>query len=519
MEGILHSLKRFSTLLAPLVLLSFFCINRDNPWDPVNSCPEVLKREILSRQAPVIDSSLNAILSTDSLWNSLAFILDSISRINNSILKSNPVTAKTVDSLRKHNRMIDSLNRITTECSNIDTQNFLDTLDFLVELQDTQLFEECRKVFSIESLKIAALISSGNQECTPHGVYSKKTIDSIFAIIAPFTSKWDSLQKRWQGYGQEMRDSNRLSIDIFNRQVQIDNHTIMSYNRSRLMQIAYCGKELHSDPESLKTIIPSLQPGDTLYLDSIKITSQFSFLNVGDNEGPPIVVIGSPFMNTIISPAGFFLTESRNIRFYNLVFADGANSGVKLEFNCDRILFENCVFHNNSQHGVEAIQSNVELRNCIIYHNSGSGVRIQGTHSVEHGLVADNILVAHNRAYGINSISAAILLSNATISDNGLDGIRLEVANRPVTIARSLLTFNEYYGIRRDPSEPGLGFFTTPNTAFFGNKTGAMMADSVYLKLNEPFISEDPHYLNRDEDEYMIGPQSNLSGMDIGYSK
>ena len=52
------------------------------------------------------------------------------------------------------------------------------------------------------------------------------------------------------------------------------------------------------------------------------------------------------------------------------------------------------------------------MSNCgtVSFTNSGSGVRIQGTHSVEHGLVAD-ISVAHNRLW--NSISAAIMLSNA----------------------------------------------------------------------------------------------------------
>jgi len=498
-----------------LVFLLLFCIGRDNPWDPVNNCPEILRREIIKRQTIAIDSSIGKIVSSDTISARITGVLDSVRKLNDSILQINHLIAAKMDSLRKKNMQIDSINRLTAECS-IDTQILLGTLPFLTELQ-AQSFEDHRNLLSIESLKVAALISAGNQECSPQGVYKPAAIDSIFGIVKPSFEKWDSVEACWQLYSQQIKDTNLLNIDIFNRQVEIDNNSIRAYNESRAMMVVYCGKELQSNTDSLKKIIPSLVPGDTLYLDSLNFSSQFTFHQIGDSLGPPIVVIGSPFMNTVVSPAGFFLTESHNIRFYNLVFAGGLHSGVKLELNCSRILFENCVFRNNNLHGVEAIQSSLELRNCQIFHNSGSGIRVQGMNTVEYGLVADNVLVSHNRAYGINSISAGLMISNATISDNGLDGMRLEVASLPATIARSLITFNGYYGLRRDLSEQGQGFFTTPNTNFYGNVSGAMFADSIYLRLNEPYLNENPWFLNRDEDRYLIGSQSNLSGMAVGY--
>ena len=190
---------------------------------------------------------------------------------------------------------------------------------------------------------------------------------------------------------------------------------------------------------------------------------------------------------------------------------------MKLEQNCNKILFENCIFRDNNLYGLEVIESSIELRNCTIFHNRGSGIRIQGIQSGENRLTADNILVVHNGANGINSISTSLVISNATISDNGLDGVRLEVPNKPAIIAKSVLSFNEHYGIWRDNTEMVQGIFTTPNTDFYENKAGSMSADSMYIKLNTPYLNQNPYYLNKDADDYLIGEQSPLSGMNIGF--
>ena len=76
------------------------------------------------------------------------------------------------------------------------------------------------------------------------------------------------------------------------------------------------------------------------------------------------------------------------------------------------------------------------------------------------------------------------------------DGIRLEV--QQLTIARSLLTFNEYYGIRRILRSRA-DSLQLPAPLF--RQQGGSDDDSVF-KLNEPFIS-DPIILTG-MNEYMI---------------
>ena len=506
------------------VLLLFFllpvvtCIDRSNPWDPLNGCPEILRDELRRISAPGIDSALTRIISLDSSANLYKTIFDSIKKWNQNVYTDNWKIIRRADSIRTQNNLLDSINASNDDCTLAGLKELFDTLQYVDQFGDTENLHDLRTSISMDSSRCSAAIDAANQECIPQGVFGAVFIDSVFSIVNNITDSWDSILAEITAYHQSIIDSNQI-IAEFNRTVLKENDSSLAYNERTEKLFEYCKKERFSNPETLQVLIPALIPGDTLYLDSGKITFPFRFTHKGTNRDEPIVIIGSPFQNTYIEPADFFISESQNIRFYNLTFAHGVVCGVKLESDCDNIIFDNCVFRDNNQLGLEIIESSVELRNCKIYHNLGSGIRIQGVQHVENRLVADNILVAHNKGYGILSVSASMLITNATISDNSFDGIRLEVANRTAAIIRSLITFNAYGGLRRDNSELGLGFFTTPNSNFFGNGSSAMIADSMYIKLNIPYLSEDPAYTDRFSDNYTIGASSPLFGTVIGYKE
>ena len=163
------------------------------------------------------------------------------------------------------------------QCNLVGFKASLDTIASLHPFDSVKAVDDYRNAVSIESLKISALITSGNQECTPQGIYRSDFIDSVFGIIGKSASTWGSLIENAHAYNQQINDSNLQIIDIFNREIKIDNNAIAYYNDSISSQVIYCGKPLQSDPESLKTIISTLQPGDTLFLDSYGHRSTVTF--------------------------------------------------------------------------------------------------------------------------------------------------------------------------------------------------------------------------------------------------
>lgn len=510
-----HRYWFFRSLSIVLFLFLLKCIERNNPWDPLNGCPAPFRKELHDQIDPVIDSCIFNIRRYGAIIKDYEVILDNIRKYNDSILNLNHKAILSIDSIRLLNDSIEQHNNSSDSCD-IDFKKYIDTLQYYNLFTDINEIDNYKKSIKVDFLRVASLIASGNERCSPQGIYDSYFIDSVFDFISSNINMWDSLFNELENYNRTVSDTNELLITGYNRSIHEENEIIRSYNRSISRLMLYCSNKLHSDPDTLEALLPELLPGDTIYLDNVTIVAQLRFTNMGDSLAEPIVIVGSPFGNTVFDQADFFISASTNIEFHNLTFSGSQTAGAKLESGSGRIRFENCVFTNNRDYGLEIIESSVTMINCKIYHNSGTGIRVQSREENDHSLSAENILVVHNRAYGINTISAGLNLNKVTISDNGMGGIRLEVPNKPSVISNSLITYNTSFGIRRESSVEGIGFFTTSGTNFFGNNE-AMQADSIYLKHNIPFMNVDPCYVNKDEDDYRIGEQSVLYGTETGY--
>jgi hypothetical protein len=495
-------------------ILHLGCIERNNPWDPINGCPAPVKEELRVKYNLQIDSITKKIQALYTDVDSIFDHFDSTRLQNDIIREKNARYKKQLDSVIAFNTVVDTLFLSINTCDSIRSKKTIadaDTLHPLYLLNGTELVLFLIANSENEQNKIQPLIDRGNQECLPHGIYDQQTIDSIFKTISEIIYPIDSINI----YNNSILNTNDTISTLLNPQIHTQNQLADLFNKSLEEKKIYCGKPLVSDPESLKTRFSSLTPGDTLFLDSI--TFGFTIDNVdsiGQNNDSAIVIYGSPFMNTIIK-SNFTVSSSSNIRFHNIVFS---GSGVKVQASCNNILFENCIFKNSTGHGLEIIESDVLVSNCKIYYNKLDGIRITTDFLNKNTLTVENVLLAHNSRHGISGVSAYLSITNATISDNGKDGFLLEVTKFPINIVRSLITYNTGFGIRNDKDiKAPQVFFATPNSSFFENTSGPI--DSNYIEMIRPISNENPFYVDKDSDNYEIGKQSRLYGEGIGYKE
>jgi hypothetical protein len=512
-------MKTFSNNFRSLpvfLLILCACISRNNPWDPVNGCPEQYKFEILTTQSVVINKSFSAIRSFDSYMTFSGTLYDSMQHLDSITNSRNIATIYSNEAIRVLNDSIEKLNTLLSNCVPLSPKKNLDTLSNFSNYPETDI-GYYRKQVEVESLKIASAISYGNLLCPPQGVYSSYMVDSLFLPVKSSLKMWDSLINRAFEYKTTL-DTVYPKIISSNVNILKENLWIKAYNDSISKVIPYCGGSHVSTPEEIKNIINSLKPGDTLRIDTGSYDIQLDLSTLGNDSAAPIVIMGSPSMRTNFNPSKFFISNSNNIRIYNINFLNGLQAGIKIEHNSNNILIENCTFSYNAGHGMEIIESSVDLKNVRISNNLGSGIRIQGLRDIKYSLNADTVLIVNNEENGINSVTSSLRITNATISDNKKDGIRLEVAEYDATFAKTLITFNGGFGILRENTAIGSGYFVSPNTDFFGNTSGAMSADSMYIKFNEPYMQLDPMYQDKSANNYHIGKTSQIpTDLMIGY--
>lgn len=505
--------KRFNCIL--LLILFCSCISRNNPWDPLNGCPEEYKAEIREEQKFSIDSLLSIISGLNSPLVHYKSLIDSITRINSAVELHNRLISSRIDSLQKHNDSIQLINSSVSKCSQMLYKINLDNMEIPPYFSEKEIIDFRNKV-ETESLIIANKIAEGNNKCLPHGIYSNAYADSLLLPVKVSLSNWDSISRIARLFDSTIEHSNIIQVQSVNRKIRDENLAINSYNDSISKEIVYCGSNPILNSDELHKAISTLKPGDTLRIAGGNFSAHFEFSLLG-NDSETIVVIGSPNMNTIFDPADVFISNCSNVRFYNLTFKNSLGDGLKIENESKGIYVENCTFTNNSNHGIEVLESRVELKNVRIQNNNGSGIKIHGITDSDYLFKAENILIAHNNQYGIQAITSEPIITHATISDNLYDGVRLEVSKRDAIFKNSLITFNGCFGITRDNTEKGLGYFFTSSTVFFGNVSGAMNADSIYLNYNIPYLEKDPYYVNKDAGDYHIGSSSPLYGLDIGW--
>lgn len=510
--------KAYIYLLPLLALIT--CIERNNPWDPIFGCPEAIKEEYRKEQLPQfielsnrLDSLFKSLSIYDSAYKNRYEKNDSVADKNSSLFIAEQKNSRYNDSISMFNKEIDDCRFYTQKTMYL----LYDTFQVFLPDSIEKIQDQMRK----DSALIISLIDAGNKRCQSEGIYSLQFSDSSILPYINFSKIFDSVAGAFSKEMIRIADSN-ISIKMHNDTLIAINREIKKYNDSLVPLREMCGKDIVKTSDSLRSALEHIKPGDSLYLDSGKFVLPIRLNQEGDTVNP-IVIMGSKYSRTYIDFADAFLTNSRNIRFYNLTFQNGLNkSGIKMEANCENILFENCIFQNNASYGIEAIQSSFEMKNCMVINNGAGGIRITGESDLSSFnksagfLYANNVIIAHNKYNGISAISAELYMYNATISDNALDGVHLEVPDRSATFSKSIFSFNGQNGINREPIAVNITKLIIDNCNFYSNVNKAILADSVYLRTTSAPDTTDPGFVDRASNNYHITSES-LIDRGIGF--
>jgi hypothetical protein len=497
------------------VLTSITCISRSNPWDPINGCPDALKAEYRHDVEKSIEISIARTQSGMNKFDQFLAGFSIGSQHADSLLRVNDSIRGILNGISAHNDSLRSSNNFLA-CSltkTLDTFKLLDTVKLYFPDSITQFTE----TFRFDSLLVVSEIEAGNNLCLPSGIFTVKQRESLCQPLIEFSRKEESLNHIQNSYIEKFSDMN-LSIERTNDSLSLLNANIKKYNDSILTSQLFCKKNPVVNTDTLKKRPSTLNPGDTLFIGAATFTNgDFKFSNRGDSL-KTIVVMGSPYMNTVFDGMSFVLSVSKNIIFENLIIQNAKDSsGVRIEGYCENITFKNCIIRNNAKCGIEASVSYLDLVNCQIYGNKQDGIYIEKGQTAIPRLIGSNLLIVRNGRYGIFSLNTGVKIEKTTISDNDAGGVYLNDPEEQSFFSFVNVCYNKNFGVYKTRTQKPRGTVYFSGCNFYENSNRDIDVDSKYIESKESPLNENPLYIDRTNMNYRIAPASAIYNLLIGY--
>lgn len=448
---------RLGAALAACALAHVSCIERSNPFDPLNSNPQVVA-EIRSRNKAMLDSltadgsGITAFLAELEDW------IKSDSALNAATANGNQLRRDGNLSIQAANAASETHNRANPASPALRKKSALAMLDTLKMYGPYPGFDLNRLTLENRSAGLSGFFSKVNSESSPVIVYDQPYIDSV---RAPFRA--DSLAlARHQAFMEAANAAvaaANLASRAYNDSAALRNSAAFAYNDSIEFTLLTRNRNVIVRADSLQAGTFVAKAGDSLYLGPGVFNVDLRFTNSGTVDSP-IVVRGFPGLKTILrapekngvaSGSAMILSNRRYIRFEDLVFRRGLASGVKLESGSRDIGFRHCRFDSSGKFGLEAVDSDLELEDCLVVENGG-GIRVAATPNSDFRIRFTHVLVARNGGHGLESVSPLGEIVNCTFADNGGDGIRIISPLRTLIVANSIVASNKSAGVFREPS-------------------------------------------------------------------
>lgn len=497
------------------------CIDRDNPFDPLNYTA-VNPGEIRQKLQP----------SFDSLWAKAVVLGNQLSGIRLSMAADSAALSQRMnelDSIRKSNAALRALNQAyqientpTTPADSLRSLLVLDTLPYFQAQAQLALIRPKRNDVGLLRDRLLFRLDSINQAYFPVKIYNdiERTgkqlgYDSIYRIGDTLLA--DSL--RWgQKLGADIK-----AWGLENQGILSENMVIQKYNDSLKYVRLRGNRPLIVNADTLSKKITSLIAGDTLYLDTGVFVGRIK-INASGTAERPILIQGSPFGGTVLKGGDvangelLSIDNQRNLIFRDLVFRDAKNSGARVTSNSESIIFERCDFINNEGRGLEISSADVLIRNCRFIGNRGSGIRFTSSGNPNSAQLV-NVLIVHNGEYGIDGVDLKGSMGRVTIADNQVDGLKFAGTVGGFGIYSSLIVFNSGFGINLNSAPPSaLENLVFSNCNVYGN---ALADFSQSLPpASPPLLNVDPGFISRDTTvglNYGLIPESPLKETDIGW--
>ena len=522
-QSIQKSLKIKTSWWAIALLVILSCIQRNNPWDPINynphTNPNTQHRDSLIAANLLAHAQLDSLMlladslkrlasSADTQFTLKTALADSVVSRNNRIVPNNAA-------LRIKNSVLDTLQN--KSCTSLKTM--LDTLRAIDALHFSMDFVEAGTLAHV-------LYSAGDSIAMQFNtLFFPDTVISTFELGALKTAT-DNDAVHFQNLLNKQDSTNSVFNSINasfaneNKNLLAENAQILAFNTN--VQIKYpCNLPLATADTIMKSV-PLLKPGDTLFIAPGSFNIALKVQSVNGTASSHIVIMGDPqgstvFTSTQNSPMVTVDNISHYVDVVNITFSGGVNDGALVEQFSGHISFQNCAFTNNQGNGLRILDSDVKLTNCRFSENDSNGVFIQNCHAT-----VSNVLIANNHKNGIfmagysltNNEPDSLELSNATISDNDSDGVVQQGQYSYAAIDKSLITFNKRIGIHRESQVSANAPLVLSASDLYMNTKQNVLSLPPFDSL--PFSSQNPLYVNKANYNYSIGPGSTVPDS-LGY--
>jgi hypothetical protein len=441
--------------IAAWVFLLAACIERSNPFDPINGGAEAAA-EIRKQDLPALTVLMDAGSPFTAFLKSEKERLALDSAANAAVERANAGVRDADLLVRSANAAVEAYNLVQTA---VDSLRFMarygsqDTLALYVLHAD---FAATRSALQDRARSVSRHMDSVNEIRFPLIVYGAVFIDSALRPFARDSAVFARMQADVDAANAAVRDGN-AAVRAYNDARAADNQSVKDYNESIDFRKRTKDVDVIVRSDSLQATTFVAKAGDSLFLGPGTFNVDLRFTNSGTPDSP-IVVRGYPGRTTIIRPSvigggsnnSLILTDERKfIRFESLVFRGGVEGNVKLEGKASNISFRNCLFDSSKGPGLEAYDSDMELTDCEVRANAGHGVRVAGGITPGKRMRFTNVLFVRNGGAGLEGTSQYLELRNCTLANNGTDGIQLISPAQKIDITNSVIAWNNRFGINR----------------------------------------------------------------------
>jgi hypothetical protein len=518
LKTILRHLVFMAIAAASSILVS--CIERTNPFDPINSAPQAVV-DLRKQDRP----ALVAITGGEPAFTAfLKGLLDEFaddSTANGDLVKDNALRRGKNLATETANAGVDSFNLTQTVKDSLRLKAEFVRLHLLQSYGPYPGFAENRIALRNLAATLKTHFTLKNAGHFPLVVYDPAFIDSVFEPFVRDSLVFALAEFRFDSASRAVSDSNSV-LGAYNDQRDAENRRVRSYNDSIIFLKRVQNAVVIGRSDSLQAGAFAAKAGDSLFLGPGTFNVDLRFANTGTADSP-IVVSGFPGRSTIIRPslsgAGsdhslVIGSGKRHIRFVNLVFRGGVKGNVKLEGGASDITFRNCLFDSSAGTGFEAYDSEFRIEDCEILANADVGVKLGGGISLGGWLRLTNVLIARNGKAGVHTTSQLLEMRNCTIAENGGDGIQIISPLQEVAIFNTLIAANRGFGIEREATIINQQEFDVTASNLFGNETGnwflPQMDSSVTAAIFAKNLSENPQFTDAPGFDYTPMPGSFL---------
>lgn len=515
----------FNRLYACLALGVFAlsaCIQRDNPFDPINAKGPA-SAVIRDKNRPTLERLAAAEKAYAAYLEAYLGRLAAIEAANAARAEQNASILKGNEAIRAANDSIEAWNNslVQTQYQSLREKSVFGRQTPLSGLGPDPDFAVRRDSLQILAGNLFRFMTTVNAGNKPLLIYPEDVFDSVLAPFARDSAGFAGMLARIDS-GNSAVDLANSGIYLYNSQRDEDDLAVGKFNRFVEFLKRTQNRPPISNPDSLSSSIFAAKAGDTLILaaGTFIVDLRFSFSGTREN---PIVVRGPPgggaILKAAMSDSGrlkdntVIINGQSFIRFEDIVFRNAGNSGVKIESKSSNISFKRCQFDSNGKWGVEVLDSEMEMTDCIVRENGG-GVRAAGGSGTQFSLT--NTLVVRNRGVGVQGVSAAGEILRCTISDNDSAGIHLISPTGRMRISNTIVSGNKGIGILRNPGPTDLSDLDVSMSDIWGNQPvdwelsdARPDARDGLIQLN---LSIDPEFADSAGADYSLKPGSVLAG-------